>query len=343
MASALALMPSLLNVISLNFWTFSSGVSPPNKLTNESEIKLMKFPIPDSPSAAPSAPMPLPYATSACELFSTRPTSISHLANSATLSMMLGPPNRSFNLSNAPPTRLPIAPTTLPAPMAAIPAPTASIPKPTSIRLSPSMSSNDFNPSAMVGNALPIIQVAPATAPPINKIDAASPAAPSTTFGLANALMPAASPLNTPPIPLPIPLPSLPIPLPTAPKPPPAAFPAAPPAVLAPGPPPPNIPFILPNAPIPALAPPMVLFNITNAPTAIPIFPASVSNDPTIDSLAPSRSPVSRLNSPLNGAVIPTTKSLKLISASLIFCAPLPSLNHLPNSCRAGTTYSRSR
>ena len=108
----------------------------------------------------------------------------------------------------------PTAPSALPAPNTANPAPIAAMPLPAAIKDAPSISSKDFIPSAIVGNDLPIIHVAPAIAPPINTIAAASPAAPSATAGLANAAIPPAKPFSTPPRPLPIPAPIFPIALP---------------------------------------------------------------------------------------------------------------------------------
>ena len=165
------------------------------------------------------------------------------------------------------PTKFPNPLTADPAPNAAIPSATAPMPLPASISAAPFSSSKLFIPSAIVGSVFPTIHVAPAIAPPINTIDVASPAAPSTTAGLAKAIMPPARPLSIPPSPLPIPLPTLPIPLP---RPPPLLL--LPPSLLLSLSPPPNklptlfaIPLVIApaaalprnNAPIPA----------TNAPT----------------------------------------------------------------------------
>ena len=112
------------------------------------------------------------------------------------------------------PTKLPKPLTAELAPNAAIPSAIAAMPLPAEINLAPSNSSKLFMPSAIVGSAFPTIHVAPAIAPPINKIVAPNDAAPATTAGLANAEIPFANPPSIPPRPLPIPLPILAMPLP---------------------------------------------------------------------------------------------------------------------------------
>ena len=139
-------------------------------------------------------------------------------------------PNNLPMPSVIPPTILPNPAMAEPTPNAAMPSAIAPIPFPESINFAPSNDSKDFKPSAILGNAAPTIQVAPAMAPPISTMAAANPAAPAITAGLANAVNPPANPFRAAPVPAPIPLPSLAAPAPAAAPPVPAADATAPPA-----------------------------------------------------------------------------------------------------------------
>ena len=245
------------------------SVSPPSSDT---------IPVANAPNilgeGPPSNPaIALLYAIIALALFSI--CVVSNLASENSFNFSKGPlPGIAPNIFDI---TLPAPPSALPAPNTNKPAPIAAIPLPASINAAPFNSSKDFMPSAIVGNDLPIIHVAPAIAPPINPIDNAREPAPKTTAGLANAIIPFATPPSIPPSPLPIPLPMFPIALPVP-------APALPPPALPPPPalsPPPN------NPPIPDVSAFLTLFKANNPTTAPTISPdpdhnISLSQPPTI-------------------------------------------------------------
>ena len=218
-----------------------------------------------------------------------------------------------------------------PAPNAAIPRATAPIPLPASISAAPSNSSKLFNPSAIVGSDFPTIHVAPAIAPPISTIAAASPAAPSATVGFANALMPPARPFSTPPSPLPMPLPIFPI-----------ALPAPLPALALPlgelpvllSLPPPNMPLILAprllvSAPAAALLANNTPIPATNAPTT-----PALSHSPDKPSV---RTPVIALNhSPLATLAENSVRLVAIpVSSGAIADKPAPIASNTPLATKA--------
>ena len=271
-APAFAIMLAVLRVISPKRFIGAIGsVSPPSNDT---------IPVANAPSmlgeGPPSNPaIALLYAIIALALFSI--CVVSNLASENSFNFSKGPlPGSAPNIFEI---TLPAPPSALPAPNTNKPAPIAAIPLPAAINPAPSNSSKDFMPSAIVGNALPTIHVAPATAAPTPRITRPRLTPPSNTAGLANAAMPLARPLSTPPRPLPMPLPILPIPLP---KP----APALPPPLLPPPPPP---PLSLPpnNPPIPDVSAFLTLFKANNPTTAPTISPdpdhnISLSQPPTI-------------------------------------------------------------
>ena len=270
-APAFATMLAVLRVISPKRFIGAIGsVSPPRNDT---------IPVANAPSMLGAGPPLKPAIASLYAIIALALFSICVVSNLAS--------EKSFNFSkgllpgiapNILPITLPMPPSAPPAPNTNKPAPTAAIPLPAAINPAPSNSSKDFMPSAIVGNAFPTIHVAPATAAPIPRITSPILTPPSNTAGLANAAMPLARPLSTPPKPAPMPLPMFPIPLPNpAPALPPPGRPP-PPLSL---PPPPN------NPPIPDISAFLTLFKANNPTTAPTISPdpdhnISLSQPPTI-------------------------------------------------------------
>ena len=292
--------------------------------------------MPDTACAPPSAAIPLLYATIDAALFSIRVLSKLYSWNFNILVNGSSPPNILTRPCVIPPTKLPSPATAEPAPNAAIPRAIAPMPLPASINFCPSSVSKLFSPSAIFGNDAPTIHVAPAIAPPISTIAAASPAAPNATVGLANALIPPARPLSIPPRPLPNPLPILPSASP-APLPADPFLPAVVPGDVLPKPTALSAfsltapPTLLASAPTTALAANRVAIPATTAaitPAAPKVSPISLKNVNT-DLTAPAANftPSSSISTPAlrpaanSGVPIIFARSLK--ASCIVFNTPL--------------------
>ena len=158
----------------------SKGSSPPKKLTKPSTAPLTKLANElITPAPAPTAieAIPLAQYAIASALFLIFSLSKSNFPKfSIFLRVFSIPPPKNVAMPSIKP---PSAAKIDPVPINDNPAPKAANPIPTFLRLSPFTSLKDLSPSAIVGRALPIIQVAPAIPAPIIAIDPDNILAPS--------------------------------------------------------------------------------------------------------------------------------------------------------------------